>query len=134
MREPVAVTTPQPTLREGRDYTLDVQGRWVFTAGYLKARGTCCFQACRNCPWGQAGRSMAEAGADLQTRLDRLARRLREAGLEVEVTGYRLGVLRVCAAPPARLIDLSALGRRVQEQARELLTVTGVEWAGAERE
>jgi hypothetical protein len=134
MAEPASVAAPVLPLREGRDYTLDRQGRWVFTARYLKARGTCCFQACRNCPWGQAGRSAAEASADLQSRLDRLAQRLHGAG--VEVTGYRLGVLHARPARADRGVgrraELAELGRRVQAQAEDLLTVTGVQWAGAD--
>lgn len=42
----------QPALREGIDYTLDEQGRFVFTREFLLARGTCCKSGCRNCPYG----------------------------------------------------------------------------------
>jgi hypothetical protein len=38
-------------LREGIDYTLDEDGRLVFTAAYHLARGTCCGSGCRNCPY-----------------------------------------------------------------------------------
>lgn len=133
MAERAPAVAPERPLREGVDYTLDGHGRWVFTAGHLKARGYCCFQACRNCPWGQAGRSPAEAAADLKARLDRLERRLREGELAVEVTGYRLGVLRAGPLPAGRPVDLTGLRRRVEEQARDLLTVTGVEWVGTDR-
>jgi hypothetical protein len=29
-------------------------GLFVFTAAYLKARGTCCDSGCRHCPYGNA--------------------------------------------------------------------------------
>jgi hypothetical protein len=38
-------------LVEGVDYVIE-RGRWVFTAHYLKRRGYCCGNGCRNCPWG----------------------------------------------------------------------------------
>ena len=37
-------------LEEGRDYTLD-HGLMVFTSSYLKRRGYCCDNDCRNCPY-----------------------------------------------------------------------------------
>ena len=37
----------------GRDYTVDPDGRYVFTAAYLAARGHCCGSGCRNCPYGK---------------------------------------------------------------------------------
>jgi hypothetical protein len=114
--------------REGIDYTVDDQGRWVFTARHLEARGTCCFQACRNCPWGQAGRSRKQAFQDLQARLQRLETRLQERGFAIEVTGYRLGVLFARPVREACLTDLPALGRRVREEAGDLLTVAEVAW------
>ncbi len=40
----------QPLVR-GVDYTIDAQGRWVFTASYLLRRGYCCGSGCRNCPY-----------------------------------------------------------------------------------
>jgi len=40
-------------LVEGRDYTVEA-GRWVFTASYHLARGSCCQSGCRHCPWGYA--------------------------------------------------------------------------------
>ena len=36
---------------EGRDYTVE-DGKFVFTAYYLRNRGYCCTSGCRNCPWG----------------------------------------------------------------------------------
>jgi len=128
MAESGSLPAPEHPLREGLDYTLDEQKRWVFTDRYLKARGTCCFQACRNCPWGQAGRSPAEASADLRARLDLLERRLEEGGAEVRVTGYSLGVLRARPARAGAQADLAELGRLVREHADGLLAVTGVEW------
>ncbi len=38
-------------LIEGVDYYVDPQGLWVFTETYLKARGFCCHQGCRHCPY-----------------------------------------------------------------------------------
>jgi hypothetical protein len=38
----------------GRDYYVDADGRYVFTEAYLRARGTCCGNACRHCPYGHA--------------------------------------------------------------------------------
>lgn len=38
-------------LVSGRDYVTDEQGRVVFTAEYLEARGYCCGNGCQNCPW-----------------------------------------------------------------------------------
>lgn len=37
-------------LREGRDYTLE-NGLLVMTAYFLKTRGYCCRNGCRNCPY-----------------------------------------------------------------------------------
>jgi hypothetical protein len=48
----MAPKTPPPPLVEGRDYDLDPDGRYVFTAAYLAARGTCCRSGCRHCPYG----------------------------------------------------------------------------------
>ena len=38
-------------LVQGRDYYLE-NGRWVFTAYYLRQRGYCCQSGCRHCPYG----------------------------------------------------------------------------------
>lgn len=38
-------------LVEGVDYTVE-NGLYVFTAHYLRKRGYCCQNACRNCPYG----------------------------------------------------------------------------------
>ena len=40
----------QAPLIEGLDYYIE-NGKWVFTAEYLKLRGTCCWQGCRHCPF-----------------------------------------------------------------------------------
>lgn len=40
-------------LVEGVDYYVEA-GRWVFTAAYHRARGSCCASGCRHCPWGYA--------------------------------------------------------------------------------
>ena len=37
--------------RVGRVYTFE-NGNLVLTAAYLSARGTCCDQGCRHCPYG----------------------------------------------------------------------------------
>ena len=42
---------PSDPLLPGRDYT-DEGGLYVFTADYLRRRGYCCENACRNCPYG----------------------------------------------------------------------------------
>ncbi|MFT3788587.1 MAG: DUF5522 domain-containing protein [Tepidisphaeraceae bacterium] len=39
-------------LVEGRDYRIDTRGNLVFTARYLRERGDCCGNKCRNCPFG----------------------------------------------------------------------------------
>jgi hypothetical protein len=39
-----------PELIEGIDYYIE-SGRWVFTAAYLRRRGTCCEFGCRHCPY-----------------------------------------------------------------------------------
>ena len=44
---------PVRELVEGVDYYLE-SGRWVFTAAYHAARGSCCQSGCRHCPWGYA--------------------------------------------------------------------------------
>jgi hypothetical protein len=41
--------TPPP-LVEGIDYYIE-NGYFVFTAYYLKKRGTCCGSGCRHCPY-----------------------------------------------------------------------------------
>lgn len=38
-------------LEEGVDYTIE-NGLLVFTSAYLKKRGYCCENGCRNCPYG----------------------------------------------------------------------------------
>ena len=42
---------PPESLLPGRDYTIE-RGLYVFTADYLRRRGYCCENACRNCPYG----------------------------------------------------------------------------------
>ena len=32
-------------------YTDPTTGSWVFTAATLAAKGSCCDQGCRHCPW-----------------------------------------------------------------------------------
>ena len=119
---------PAAPLVEGVDYTVDAAGRYVFTEHYNRRRGFCCFLGCRHCPWGQAGRTPAEAFADLQRRLDTLEARLEAAGLPVELQGYRNGELRVLPPTAACATDLPAAERIVREQARDLLTVVSIAW------
>jgi hypothetical protein len=38
-------------LREGIDYYME-NGKFVLTADFLKRRGYCCTNGCRNCPYG----------------------------------------------------------------------------------
>jgi hypothetical protein len=38
-------------LIEGRDYTIDPAGRWVFSRSFLQSRGKCCASGCQNCPY-----------------------------------------------------------------------------------
>jgi hypothetical protein len=33
------------------DYYIDLEGMWVFTEAYHEARGYCCGQACKHCPF-----------------------------------------------------------------------------------
>ena len=40
-----------PALMSERDYYTDENGSFVFTAGYLSARGYCCGNGCRHCPY-----------------------------------------------------------------------------------
>jgi hypothetical protein len=39
------------TMKEGEDFTFTPEGLMVFTAAYLKRRGFCCGNGCRNCPY-----------------------------------------------------------------------------------
>lgn len=48
--QPVDVSLLQGLLKEGQDYLLE-NGAMVFTASYLKRRGYCCGNGCRNCPY-----------------------------------------------------------------------------------
>jgi hypothetical protein len=121
-------TPVQGELQEGVDYTVDGLGRCIFTARHLKARGYCCFQACRHCPWGQAGRTRAAVFADLQGRLDRLEEAIRAAGVDSEVSGYSMGVVRLVAPRAACSTDQGALTEVVRRCATDVLTMVDVEW------
>lgn len=46
--------TSQNKLVEGEDYTIDQNGRWVFTRQYHLKRGYCCQSGCLNCPYDYA--------------------------------------------------------------------------------
>ena len=39
-------------MTEGIDYEINSDGLLVFTAHYLKKRGYCCQNGCKNCPYG----------------------------------------------------------------------------------
>lgn len=41
-------------LKEGVDYYFNENGYLVFTERYLLARGYCCGNGCRNCPYAYA--------------------------------------------------------------------------------
>jgi pseudouridine-5'-phosphate glycosidase len=45
-------TVRQGPLVEGVDFNLDGSGMMVLSASYLKRRGYCCKNGCRNCPYG----------------------------------------------------------------------------------
>lgn len=38
-------------MKEGIDYYIDANGKYVFKEAYHKQRGYCCGQACRHCPY-----------------------------------------------------------------------------------
>ena len=42
-------------LVEGIDYEWDEEGNLVFSSSFLLARGKCCKNGCRNCPYGFKG-------------------------------------------------------------------------------
>ncbi len=46
------IMLPPKPLIEGIDFNLDAEGMMVFTAHYLRKRGFCCKNGCRNCPYG----------------------------------------------------------------------------------
>lgn len=37
------------------DYYIDSDGNWAFTAAYHKARGYCCGNVCKHCPFNDEG-------------------------------------------------------------------------------
>jgi hypothetical protein len=53
------VAMPKQELEEGVDFYRDEQGRYVFTAKYLRDRGYCCGSGCRHCPYTNAEREAA---------------------------------------------------------------------------
>lgn len=58
-------------LIQGRDYYIEPDGRWVFTAEFLLKRGYCCGNGCRHCPYPKEGGGT-----------DRAKERRREGGIE----------------------------------------------------
>ena len=49
--DPVREEIPFDQLKEGIDYIVE-NGLLIFTAHYLKKRGYCCENRCKNCPYG----------------------------------------------------------------------------------
>jgi hypothetical protein len=47
---PTPPSVRPPPLTKGVDYYIE-NGRWVFTADFLRRRGTCCDSGCRHCPY-----------------------------------------------------------------------------------
>jgi hypothetical protein len=123
-------------LQPGRDYQIDSAGRLVFTAQFLRSRGYCCFQGCRNCPWGQAGKGPEHAAAELAERLNTLQDRLHRASLSLHLRDCRDGVLRLAEPLPEAVSkpDGEALRARwsaeVQHLAKDLLHLRAVAWPG----
>ena len=61
-------------LTEGRDYYIE-KGKYVFTAYYLRARGYCCHNGCRHCPyleesWEKLPKSGEKPKSDLKKCLN----------------------------------------------------------------
>ena len=52
MDRPSPDDAPARPLREGVDYAIDDAGRLTFTAAHLLARGECCGNGCKHCPYG----------------------------------------------------------------------------------
>ncbi|WP_083860466.1 DUF5522 domain-containing protein [Pseudobdellovibrio exovorus] len=44
-------SSPETPLIPEKDYYIDTNGLYVFTADYLKRRGYCCDNGCRHCPY-----------------------------------------------------------------------------------
>lgn len=59
---------PDQPLKEGTDYYLE-DGRYVFTAVYLRRRGHCCQSGCRHCPYGYR-KPHTQSPADTQADTD----------------------------------------------------------------
>jgi hypothetical protein len=38
-------------VKEGIEYYIDADGKYVFTEAYHQQRGYCCGEACRHCPY-----------------------------------------------------------------------------------
>ncbi|QQR79351.1 MAG: hypothetical protein IPJ69_08190 [Deltaproteobacteria bacterium] len=45
------------SLKEGKDFYYDPDGKMVLTADYLFNRGYCCESGCRHCPYGYGQKS-----------------------------------------------------------------------------
>ncbi|HJZ54835.1 MAG TPA: DUF5522 domain-containing protein [Gemmataceae bacterium] len=48
-------------LVEGVDYYVE-NGRWVFTAEFLRQRGYCCGSGCRHCPYEEGEKQKEPRG------------------------------------------------------------------------
>ena len=55
------------SLVENEDYYIDANGLLVFTSAYLLARGYCCGNGCRHCPYG---------GKDIKPQLNNPSKKL----------------------------------------------------------
>ncbi len=53
-----------PELVEGKDYYINEQGLWVFTAEYHLARGYCCGSGCLHCPYTSDSESVSIQSTD----------------------------------------------------------------------
>ena len=51
-KAPKGVVAGAGSLREGRDYYINDEGNWVFTAFYHLKKGYCCQNGCKHCPYG----------------------------------------------------------------------------------
>ncbi|MCI5081454.1 MAG: DUF5522 domain-containing protein [Saprospiraceae bacterium] len=57
-------------LKEGIDYYIE-DGKYVFTAHFLRKRGYCCQSGCRHCPYGFTPSPPASSRPDTQSERDK---------------------------------------------------------------
>ncbi|MDC1174777.1 DUF5522 domain-containing protein [Bacteriovoracaceae bacterium] len=60
------MTDKNDPLKEGIDYIIDTNGRWVFTEKFLLQRGHCCESACQNCPYDYSSKVDPNIPSELQ--------------------------------------------------------------------